>query len=355
MNESGMNYRVGLEGASTLLGKEILAVLKARNFPAGYVIGLEDRGEAPETPILNISDDPIPVIQESSGERPECDFIFRTRRQALATEEAEAQEGRGPGAGRSGRKRSFVIDASAGVLPSNSVLCMPLFDNVSEKLAAASQKGAQYFVCPHAASIALAGLVLRLAANLDIRYFSALILLPASELGPDAIDELQKQTIGLLNFADVPRKVFGAQAAFNVSPRLGGKAKDSLADAEIRIRSELESILAGRAAPPAVRVVQAPTFYSMAFSIYAQSPQRATAIQVEQALSGEGIRWVRSSQPSASPVEAQGSATLLLDPVSVQPGPPGGFWLWGRVDDLRLQAENAVAIAEHLRPFLGEA
>jgi aspartate-semialdehyde dehydrogenase len=349
------NYRVGLEGASTLLGKEILAALKTRSFPVSYVVGLEGSGEEVEPPILNIGDDPIPVIQESANERAECNIIFRAGRRFPGAAKPDGSGLEETPAGGEVQRRRFVIDASTGgILPSNAVLSMPLFDHATERVATAFRNGAQCFLCPHAATLALAGLVLRLAVSLDLRNISAVILMPASEFGPDGIDELQKQTIGLLSLRDVPRKVFGAQAAFNVSARLGSKAMSSLAATEARVRAELERLLDRAATVPAVRLVQAPSFYSMAFSVYAQSGQPATATQIEQALSGDGVQWIRSSQPSASPVDAQGSATLLLDPVTTEANPPGGFWLWGRVDDLRLQAENAVAIAELLRPFIDE-
>lgn len=358
MSLSTRNYRLALEGASTLLGKEILAALKARNFPVSYIVGVEPKGGELEPPILNIGDDPIPVVHEPSGSPAEFDFTFRAGRHAAHEEKTEsAQAKRLDGEEKDGPVSSrFVIDASAsGHLPPGSFLSIPLLDDSArEKLAAATAEGARCLISPHAASIALAGLMLRFAAAVEIRAISALVLISASEFGAEGIDELQKQTISLLNFAEVPRKVFGAQAAFSVSPRLGGKARRRMADLETRIHGELERLLSGQTLVPvpAVRLVHAPSFYSMALSIYVQSPHRAAAPEAEQALSGGGVEWVRSSQPSASPVDAQGSAALFLDPVIADASPVGGFWLWGRADDLRLQAENAVAIAELLIPLL---
>jgi aspartate-semialdehyde dehydrogenase len=353
MTERATVYRVGMSGTSTLLGKEILTVLKERNFPVSYVIGVEDRSDGLDAPILNIADDPIPVIGESGGEGAECDFLFVAGGTASLPKDVDAQERFTRG--NETAKHQFVIDATGGSPSPNPVVRLPIFDGTSRDLAAGVKQGNRVFVCPHPATIVLAGLVLRIAARLDIRHISALVFVPASEFGAGAIEELQRQTIGLLNFGEVPRKVFGAEVAFSMSPRLGAKGKSSLVAAEVRIRSELERLLAARSVVPAVRVVLAPSFYSMAFSIYAVSAPPATAIQDEQALSGENVRWVRSAQPSASPAEVQGSASLLLDPVVVNPSQAGGFWLWGRVDDLRLQAENAVIMAEDLTPFVGRS
>jgi aspartate-semialdehyde dehydrogenase len=350
MSGSERVWRVAFEGASSLLGKEILAVLKARGFPVSHVIGLESRTDVPEAPILDIADDAIPVVPESAGQSAEYDFVFRAGRSSLSVETPEPAERPDGAAGAEGSKAGFVIDMSGSSAP-RSLTLLPLFSSADQDLEAAFEKGVRHFVCPHAVTCVLAALGLRLSASIEIRQTSALFFLSASELGPDAIEELQKQTVGLLNFGDIPRKVFGTQIAFNLSPRLGGKAKNSLVAAEARIQGELEHLLARHAPVPAVRLVQSPSFYSMAFSIYVQSPVRATASQIQQALSGNNVRWVRVTQPSATPAEVQGSATLLLDPI-VEAGQPGGFWVWGRVDDLRLQAENAVAIAEHLMPFI---
>ncbi|HLI29666.1 MAG TPA: hypothetical protein VKV79_01040, partial [Terriglobia bacterium] len=54
--------RVAMTGAGTLLGKEILSVLKERNFPTSRVIELESGEELPGIPILDLEDEALPVL-----------------------------------------------------------------------------------------------------------------------------------------------------------------------------------------------------------------------------------------------------------------------------------------------------
>jgi aspartate-semialdehyde dehydrogenase len=339
---SAAPFRVGITGPSTLLGKEILGVLEERHFPLTHVSALAEYPTEPESPVLNISGEALPVVEESEPGETECDFVF------LANPGDSVEIARR-------EKRPFVVDAREGPeTPSEAVLAAPLLDDAAERLVAAVRDGTRVFASPHPAAIAVALLVLRLCASLEIEHISVTIFNPASALGPTAIDELQKQTLGLLNFGKVPRGLFGAQSAFNILPRLGGETERVFAGIETRIRKDLDCILEGRSPVPAVHLLQVPVFYSTGFSIYARAARPVNAVKVEQSLGGEGVRWTRASAAPSAPMDVQGSALVLVDPVIADRRNPAGFWLWARVDDLRLAAENAVAIAELLIPFIGQ-
>ncbi len=333
-------YRVGMSGSSTLLGKEILSVLKERQFPLTHVSALAEEPPDPQSPVLDISGEAVPVLEESEPGEAECDFVFL----------ADAAEGRDI----PHRKQwCFVIDARQGPGTSEeAVLWTSPLESDAGSLTAAARAGASVFAAPHPAAITVGSLLLRLSASLEIQRVSATIFNPASAIGPAAIEELQKQTVGLLNFGAVPREVFGAESAFNLLPRLTGNAQELFAGTESRIRKDVERILAGRAPLPALQMLQTPVFYSTACSIYLQASPAVGAIQVEQSLGSEGIRWIPASAPASAPADIQGSPLFFMDPVRADPSHPGGFWLCTRVDDLRLAAESAVAIAERLVPFI---
>ena len=74
----------------------------------------------------------------------------------------------------------------------------------------------------HPAVIALALMLERLQQAAPVRLAAATVLLPSSEFGRAAMDELHQQTVNLLNFQGLPRGVYDAQAAFNL---LSGMAK----------------------------------------------------------------------------------------------------------------------------------
>ena len=72
---------------------------------------------------------------------------------------------------------------------------------------------------------------------------------PASERGQKGMDELHEQTVNLLSFQPLPKKVFDVQIAFNMVSRYGEEAKPSLAGVQERIVRDYKSI-AGDAPMP---------------------------------------------------------------------------------------------------------
>ena len=62
----------------------------------------------------------------------------------------------------------------------------------------------------------LALLLERLRQAAPVRFAAATVIVPASEFGRAAMDELHQQTVNLLSFQSLPRAVYDAQAAYNL-------------------------------------------------------------------------------------------------------------------------------------------
>ncbi len=76
---------------------------------------------------------------------------------------------------------------------------------------------------------------------------------PASEFGTPGITELQQQTVALLSFQTLHKKLFDTQAAFAMLARLGEESAHKLEKIELRIERNLASLLGGRV--PSLRCV----------------------------------------------------------------------------------------------------
>jgi aspartate-semialdehyde dehydrogenase len=185
-----------------------------------------------------------------------------------------------------------------------------------------------------------------LANQFPIKDCVAHIFFPASELGPRGIEELQKQTLGLLSFQKVSQRIFGAQLAFNLLPRLSGKHSAEMAGVELAIRRELREFLPAPIPSPALRSCHAAVFYSLAFSIFVELGEKPARDALATALLGNGITVRQPSEAAPNPVDVAGSGEIILDAVTNDPDRPGGFWIWAAVDNIRLAAENAVDIAQ---------
>jgi aspartate-semialdehyde dehydrogenase len=338
-------YDVTVIGASSLLGKELVAVIEERKFPLSELTTVSGELGEPDLPIVDLGRRRRAGVDYQDEIPTDFDFAFiASAHQGLASWiEKLAREKQGARGARA------VIDLCSGVPEAATVLPqVPFLDGHSTAAQDSDTgKGLQRIAAPHAATIMISALLSRLAARFPMRSAVAQIFSPASEMGPRAIDELQKQTVNLLSFQKVPRDAFGAQIAFNLLPRLG--AGFEKADAlELRVRNELNAYLAGRAPAPALRLLQVPVFYSTAVSLYAETEERVPPSDVVVALDGAPVTIRRTSEKAPSQADAAGSNEILVDAIQPDAGHPAGIWLWAVADNMRLAAVNAVQIAEGL-------
>jgi len=343
--ESG--YSVAIVGASSLLGRELRAVIRERRFPIARLIELEAGVGAdaePELPVLDIEKDEATEFVASQASISGIDLAFLT----APTDPAQALLAAG--------LPPLVIDLDGGLAEPEreppQIAFLESGDGSSPKPVASGRPAAatQIVAAAHPVTVVLSTLLLRLASKSEIKTAVAQILNPASHLGPRAIEELQKQTVNLLSFQKIPRAVFGSQLAFNLLPRLAGSGSEPLEHLDKRVRAELTCFLAGRAPLPALRLLQSAVFYSTSVSLYIETAQPLTPAQAAHALAGEPVRVSRPSDRPPSQVEVTGSAEILLDSITADADHPNGLWIWAAADNLRLAATNAVRIAEKLLP-----
>ena len=350
--------RVAVVGASTLLGKELLAVLGERRFPFLQLLKIEvenPEAAAPETPILDLSDETVPELSGDAMTDADLDFVFLATRPHPwpSSLESVTKADKGP---------TVVIDLTGTgheeLAAREWLLSVPSLQG--DKLAYWTKGETPFIASAHPAAIVIGSLLLRLAAHFPIKAATVQVLSPASEIGPRGIEELQKQTVNLLSFQKIPTTTFGAQLAFNLLPRLsrarrGGTmpSHDALVDIEARIRGELRRYLDGRIPLPAVRLIQAPVFYSLAFSFYIETVQPASPAAVGHVLAGDRVVVRRSTETAPSPAEATETSDILVDGVHSDSASESGLWIWAAADNMRLAATNAVEIAESLRGRIG--
>jgi len=205
----------------------------------------------------------------------------------------------------------------------------------------------------HPAVITLALLLDRLQQAAPVRFAAATLLMPASEFGRAAMDELHQQTVNLLSFQSLPRAAYDAQAAYNLLSGLGENATIHLTALEARIRRQFQTLTAGREPVPAMQMVLAPVFHGLTLSMAVELDRPVEMVALEAALSSEHIDLVLEDTDSPSNLAATGQNDIL---VRMRPERMGRntavasrLWLWAAVDNLRLGAQTAVQCALELR------
>jgi len=193
----------------------------------------------------------------------------------------------------------------------------------------------------------------RLQQAAPVRAAFATLIEPASEFGRAALDELHQQTVNLLSFQSLPRALYDAQAAYNLLAGLGEAANVSLNTVEARVRRHYAALSAGRWPALALQVVHAPVFHGHTFSIAIEMERPTEIAAIEEALSGSHLDLVLEDTDSPSNLAATGQNDVLIrlrpEQGERNSSQVSRLWLWAASDNLRLQAQNAVACALDLR------
>jgi aspartate-semialdehyde dehydrogenase len=203
----------------------------------------------------------------------------------------------------------------------------------------------------HPAAIAIAMVLPRLHVRFPVRRSLIHVFEPASERGTPGVEELQQQTVGLLSFKNMPKKIFDAQLSFNMLPQYGEDAPVTLESAELRIERHLATLLSRgvglSAVPPpmpSLRLIQAPVFHGYSLSLWVEFEENPGVEAVESALTDARIDVRRSDLEPPTAVGIAGQDGVAVGAVAMDRNDPQACWCWLVADNLRLAAENAVAV-----------
>jgi aspartate-semialdehyde dehydrogenase len=330
-------YKIAIVGAATLLGKELKDAISESTMAAATFSLLDE--EQAQGQLEQVGDEVTFVQPILSDTFEKVDFTFFCGSEDLTRKHwASALR-----AGSTVLDLSGALDQEPGVLVRAPWL--------------AGDTGAGDLFTPavvpaHPAALALAMLMERLRPALP-RFIAATLLVPASEFGRGAMDELHQQTVSLLSFQGVPKAVYDAQAAYNMLSGMGELAQLSLPRLEARIRRHYEALGNGRLPALALQAIAAPVFHGHTFSIAIELERPVDISALEEALSGDRVDLVLEDTDSPSNLAATGQNDVLvrLRPIveGRNPNQVNRFWLWAASDNLRMYAQNAVDCALDLR------
>jgi len=205
-------------------------------------------------------------------------------------------------------------------------------------------------VIAHPAAIAVGLFLTQLQKITKIRRSVIHIFEPVSERGQAGIDQLQKQTVGLLSFKPLPKELYDAQISFNMLPQYGSESAHSLAAIEQTIDRHLASLLAGAGSipMPSLRLIQAPVFhgYSMSLWVEFESNPEIETIQGDLASSHIDVRTSEHEPPTN--VGVAGQSGITVGSIGIDRNDPRACWFWLVADNLRLAAQNAVEVTREV-------
>ncbi|TAN22552.1 MAG: hypothetical protein EPN33_07815 [Acidobacteria bacterium] len=316
-------YRIAIQGAQTLLGKELHTALDERHFPALLPKLLEAPGgsNAKEERTLAEFGDEAAVLEPCAPETlSEVEVVFL----AGTAAEAKAVAAMVPAS-------ALVVDLSGGLTNGDGSAVAGLEPSFTAPRP-------RVIVVAHPAAQALAHLLDRLSEAGRMEALAATVFEPVSQRGWSGIQELQQQSTRLLGMQSLPEEVFGCQVAFDLRPRLGAAALPGLGDIRRRIAAEIAAL--GSIVVPALNVLQAPLFHATLLSAYVRF---ASETKQEAVLAALKSTWLAPSNEYPDAVSVAGADTIQLGPVRLDAA--GGYWLWAALDNLRRTAFSAVDAA----------
>ncbi len=329
---AGDQFRAGVVGASSLLGKELAEELERSPLAAAEIVLLDDAEEAGR---LTAAADEVTFVQRADAEAVRgLDLVF------FCGAKAQTRE-LWTGAREAG---AMVVDLSRALTEETGVMVWsPAMGGPGEPdLQTAA------LVPGYGPAVMLALVAERLvAAGMRVRELTATLLVPASEFGRAAMDELHQQTVSLLSFQAVPDEVFGSQSAFNVLSSFGDEAKVSLSEVHGEARQHYRLLRPKGAPEAALHALQAPVFHGYVISLLVELEDATELAAVEKALHGPKMRVLTAEGEEPSNAMAAGQEEVLVRVVTAHGG--RRFWLSMAADNLRLAASEAVECALRLR------
>lgn len=322
----GRGYRIGVINPTTLVGKEILSILRERGFPSEEVRLLDTAGVG-EGVLMEGPSEPLVVRTVDENELAGLDLVFVCGNGAEAERWVELRT----------THDFIVIDLTQ---PSLHHSAGP--ESVAEINTEAIEADTNLIISPHPIATALALTLAPIAESFDVELCTATIIEPASELDQSGIDELFAQTVAVLNAQGIPQEVFDRQAAFNIYP------DPTATTIEDYISKQVETITRGRVVTT-VQILRGGTFHNHSLSIYVQLSEDASEEEIAALLDEAPELSTAEMDESFGTIDAGGRDELLVGRVRKDPNYVGGFWLYLVADNLRrTSALNAVLIAEHL-------
>lgn len=204
--------------------------------------------------------------------------------------------------------------------------------------------GQERLLCPGATTVGLARLLDPLR-TLSLRRAVATAILPASELGSEAIDTLFEESRALLSMTRPPKSPhFAAQLAFNLLPGLQS------GEEIVRQVSAVFGAASLRPGGLAVQTAQGGIFHAVALSLFVELEKATDAVAVRKLLGRAGAGTLAKKPAAVGPVSAAGEEDLLVGEVRSAGGE--GFWIWAAIDNLTVGgASNLLRLVETaLRP-----
>src|SRR5579862_8598438 len=332
-----MGFNVAVVGATGNVGREMLATLAERNFPADEVVALaSSQSEGRE---VSFGEDDILTVRALDT------FNFRGTDIVLSSPGGKISAAFAPRAAKAG---AVVIDnTSYWRMEPDVPLVVP---EVNPQAIAGYQKRG-IIANPNCSTIQMVVALKPLHDLAKIKRVVVATYQSVSGAGRNAMDELFSQTRSVYVNDPIKPEHLTKQIAFNVIPHIDVFMQDGSTKEEWKMAVETRKILDPDIAVMAT-CVRVPVFIGHAEAVnveFARPLGEEEARRVLRAFPGISVVDHRADEGYATPAEIAGEDLVYVSRIRKDPTVPNWLAMWVVADNLRKgAATNAVQIAEVL-------
>ena len=326
-------YTVAVVGATGAVGREMISIIEERNFPVSTLVLLaSERTEGERVEFKNKSL-MVNRLSKDSFKGVDIAMFSAGDEQSLKYAPIAVAEG------------AVVIDNSGAFRMDAAV---PLV--IPEINAHAIHKHKGIIANPNCSTI---GLLMALKPIHDAAKVKRVVVTTfqsVSGTGKDAIDELAGQTVALLNFKDIEKKVYPHQIAFNCLPHIDSFMETGYTGEEMKMVNETRKIMEDDALQVTATAVRVPVFRCHAESVNVETENKLSANETRAILAKmPGVLVYDDPSRSIYPLQLDvaGKDETWVGRVREDATVKNGLNLWIVIDNIRKGAAlNAVQIAE---------
>ncbi|HVI26806.1 MAG TPA: aspartate-semialdehyde dehydrogenase [Xanthomonadaceae bacterium] len=328
-------FNVAVVGATGAVGETMLAVLAERRFPIGRLVALASARSAGNS--VAFGDDEVLVQDLATFDPAGIDIALFSAGGAVSKEYAPKFAAAG----------AVVIDNSSAFRYEDDVPLVVAEVNAGE----VRNRPRGIIANPNCSTMQMLVALAPIHRAAGIERITVATYQSVSGAGRSALEELGRQTAGLLNFQSADPQRFPVQIAFNLIPHIDDFQDNGYTKEEMKLVWETRKILGDDAIQVNPTAVRVPVFYGHSEAVAIETRDKLTADAARALLEqAPGIEVVDTREAGGYPTpvtHASGSDLVYVGRIREDLSHPRGLNLWIVSDNIRKgAATNAVQIAE---------
>jgi len=331
-------YNVAVVGATGAVGEAMLSLLEERKFPVGEVYALASSNSVGKR---------IAFKGESLKVQDLATFDFTKVHIGLFSPGASISEIYAPIAAAAG---CIVIDNTSQFRYDDDIpLIIPEVN--PERIIDYKNRG--IIANPNCSTIQMLVALKPIYDAVGLTRINVCTYQAVSGTGKEAIAELGKQTLNLLNMQSISTSVYPKQIAFNVLPQIDVFMDNGYTKEEMKMVWETQKILGDEDVKVNATAVRVPVFFGHSEAVHIETRKKISAETVKALLEkAPGVTVLDTRKDGGYPTavtESSGNDNVFVGRIREDISHPQGIDLWVVGDNVRKGAAlNSVQIAEIL-------